>query len=45
MYLALQAIAKLMSGAHNTVRLSSIGTDGINDGIMSNEVNFNLLRS
>lgn len=27
------------------VRLSPIGTDGINDGIMPNVVSFNLLRS
>lgn len=45
MYLALHAIAKLMSGAHNTVRLSPIGIDGINDGIMFNVVKFNHLRS
>lgn len=45
MYLALHAIAKLMSGAHNTVRLSSIGTDGINDGILPIMLSFNLSRS
>lgn len=27
------------------VRLSPIGTDGINDGIMPNMISFNLLRS